>query len=44
VVQGSVTAAGSTTFKVTSGAASRYLLIWITSLPQVQGNPARSRR
>ena len=41
VVQGSATAAGSTTFKVTSAATSRYLLIWITSLPQMQGNPGR---
>lgn len=41
VVQGSATAAGSTTFKVTSAAASRYLLIWITSLPQMLDNPGR---
>jgi len=41
VVQSSTTAAGSTTFTVTKSVTGRYLLIWITSLPPMQGNPGR---
>jgi hypothetical protein len=33
----STTAAGSTTFNVTSGTTGRYVLIWITSLPPLAG-------
>jgi hypothetical protein len=40
-VQSSTTAHGSTTFDVTSHATGRYLLIWITDLPPLAGNPGR---
>jgi serine/threonine protein kinase len=36
-VQSSTTAAGATTFNVTSSATGRYVLIWITSLPPLTG-------
>jgi hypothetical protein len=38
-VQSSATAAGITTFNVTKQATGRYVLIWITDLPQLAGNP-----
>jgi serine/threonine protein kinase len=41
VVQGSTTAANSTTFNVTKQATGRYLLIWLTDLPPLAGNPGR---
>jgi hypothetical protein len=37
-VQSSVAAVGSTTFNVTSKAAGRYVLIWITYLPRLAGS------
>jgi hypothetical protein len=37
-VQSSSTAAGSTTFNVTSGVTGRYVLIWITYLPRMAGS------
>jgi serine/threonine protein kinase len=40
-VKSSTTAQGSTTFDVTSHATGRYLLIWITDLPPLAGNPGR---
>jgi len=40
-VKSSTTAQGSTTFDVTSQATGRYLLIWITDLPPLAGNPDR---
>ena len=41
VVQRSTTAANSTTFNVTKQATGRYLLIWLTDLPPLAGNPGR---
>jgi serine/threonine protein kinase len=41
VVQRSTTAANSTTFNVTTPATGRYLLIWLTDLPPMAGNPGR---
>jgi serine/threonine protein kinase len=41
VVQRSATAANSTTFDMTKQATGRYLLIWITDLPPMAGNPGR---
>jgi serine/threonine protein kinase len=38
-VQSSTTAVNSTTFNVTSKASGRYLLIWITDLPPLAGQP-----
>ncbi len=38
-VQTSATAVNSTTFNVTSKASGRYLLIWITDLPPLAGQP-----
>jgi serine/threonine protein kinase len=38
-VQTSASAANSTTFNVTSKAAGRYVLIWITDLPPLAGQP-----
>jgi F5/8 type C domain-containing protein len=40
-VQGSATAAGTTTFDVTSHATGRYVLIWITYLPRLAGSQNR---
>ena len=40
-VKSSTTAQGGTTFDVTSQATGRYLLIWITDLPPLAGNPGR---
>jgi len=40
-VQGSDNAVGSTTFDVTSHAAGRYVLIWITYLPRLAGSANR---
>jgi hypothetical protein len=40
-VQSSTTAQGSTTFNVTKQAAGRYVLIWITELPPLAGNPGK---
>jgi F5/8 type C domain len=40
-VQSSDTAAGTTTFDVTSHATGRYVLIWITDLPPLAGSPNR---
>jgi serine/threonine protein kinase len=40
-VKSSTTAQGSTTFDVTSQATGRYLLIWITDLPPLAGNPGK---
>ena len=37
-VQSTNSAAGSTTFNVTSTAAGRYVLIWITYLPPLAGS------
>jgi len=37
-VTSSSKASGTTTFKVTSSAKGRYLLLWFTSLPPLQGN------
>jgi hypothetical protein len=41
VLQSSATAANSTTFNVTKQATGRYLLIWLTDLPPMAGNPGR---
>ena len=41
LLQASTTAAGSTTFNLTKPATGRYVLIWITDLPQLAGNPGR---
>ena len=41
VEQSSTTAAGNTTFSVAKPATGRYLLIWITNLPQMADNPGR---
>jgi serine/threonine protein kinase len=41
VVKSSTTAQGRTTFDVTSRATGRYLLIWITDLPPLAGNPGK---
>jgi serine/threonine protein kinase len=41
VLQSSNAAAGSTTFTVTKQATGRYLLIWITGLPPLDGNPGK---
>jgi hypothetical protein len=41
VVQRSAHAANSTTFDVTKPTTGRYLLIWITDLPPMAGNPGR---
>jgi serine/threonine protein kinase len=38
-VQSSASAAGSTTFTMTNKAAGRYVLIWITQLPPLAGQP-----
>jgi serine/threonine protein kinase len=38
-LQASTTAAGSTTFTMTKQATGRYVLIWITQLPPLTGNP-----
>ncbi len=38
VVQGSTTAANSTTFNVTKPTTGRYVLIWLTDLPQMAGD------
>jgi serine/threonine protein kinase len=40
-VKSSTTAQGSTTFDVTSKATGRYVLIWITDLPPLAGNPGK---
>jgi hypothetical protein len=40
-VQSSGSAAGVTTFNVTSKATGRYVLIWITSLPLLADNPGK---
>jgi hypothetical protein len=40
-VQSSNTAHGSTTFDVTKPVTGRYLLIWITDLPPLAGNPGK---
>jgi serine/threonine protein kinase len=41
VVQSSTTAANSTAFNVTKPATGRYVLIWITNLPPLAGNPGK---
>ncbi len=41
VVQSSATAANSTTFNVTKQATGRYVLIWITDLPQLADHAGR---
>jgi serine/threonine protein kinase len=40
-VQGSSTAQGSTAFNPTSKVTGRYVLIWITDLPPLAGNPGK---
>ena len=40
-VQSSSAAQGSTTFNVTKQATGRYVLIWITDLPPLDGSPGR---
>jgi hypothetical protein len=40
-VQSSSAAQGSTTFNVTKQVTGRYVLIWITDLPPLAGNPGR---
>jgi hypothetical protein len=40
-LQSSTTAQGVTTFNVTKKAAGRYVLIWITDLPPLLGNPGK---
>ena len=40
-LQASDTAAGPVTFTMTKQATGRYLLIWLTSLPPLAGNPGR---
>jgi len=40
-VQSSSAAHGSTTFNVTKQATGRYVLIWITDLPPLDGSPGR---
>ena len=40
-VQSSSAAKGSTTFDVTKQVSGRYLLIWITDLPPLAGNPGK---
>jgi len=41
VLQSSTTAANRTTFTMTKQATGRYLLIWLTDLPPMAGNPGR---
>ncbi len=41
LVQSSATAADGTTFNVTNQATGRYVLIWLTDLPQLTGNPGK---
>jgi len=41
VLQSSTTAANRTTFTTTKQATGRYLLIWLTDLPPMAGNPGR---
>jgi serine/threonine protein kinase len=40
-LQASTTAAGSTTFTITKQSTGRYVLIWITDLPLLAGNPGK---
>jgi hypothetical protein len=40
-LQSSTTAQGVTTFNVTKNTTGRYVLIWITALPPLAGNPGK---